>query len=299
MKILKWVGITLGTLVGLLLIFVAVTYIITDRHFNQTYDITAETVTVSTDSSVVAHGKHVATIRGCIECHGEDLSGQVFIDDPAIGLLIATNLTSGEGGIGSDYSNEDLVRSIRHGVKKNGKPAIFMPSHEYNPIDKRDLSALVSYIRSVEPVDNPQPATEVGMVARFLYMYGGMHLVPARLIDHSKPIPEPEENRTPLAMGEYLAVTCTGCHGSGFGGGAIPGVPPDWPEAPNITPGGNLGNWTIEDFKATMETGVTPEGKELRMQYMPWQMLGAMTDEELEGLFTYLRSLPPKETGTR
>lgn len=299
MKILKWVGIALGTLLGLLLIFIAVTYIITDRHFNKTYDITAETVTVSTDSSVVAHGKHVATIRGCIECHGGNLGGQVFIDDPAIGLLIATNLTSGEGGIGSDYSNEDLVRSIRHGVKKNGKPAIFMPSHEYNPIDKKDLSALVSYIRSVEPVDNPQPETEVGMVARFLYMYGGMHLVPARLIDHSNPIPEPEENRTPLAMGEYLAVTCTGCHGSGFGGGAIPGVPPDWPEAPNITLGGNLGNWTVEDFKATMETGITPEGKELRLPYMPWQMLGAMTDEELEGLFTYLRSLPPKETGTR
>lgn len=299
MKILKWVGITLGTLAALLLIFVAVTYFITERHFNETYQINAETVEVSADSSVIAHGKHVATIRGCVECHGEGLGGQVFIDDPAVGLLIATNLTDGEGGIGQEYTNEDLVRAIRHGVNKDGKPAIFMPAHEYNPIDRSDLSALISYIRSVEPVDNELPQTEVGMLARFLYMYGGMHLVPAKLIDHSKPIPEPEENRTPLEMGEYLAVTCTGCHGEGFAGGAIPGVPPDWPEAPNITPAGNIENWTVEDFRATMETGVTPEGKELRMSYMPWQMLGAMTDEELEGLYTYLQSLPPKETGTR
>ncbi len=299
MKILKWVGIILGTIAALLLIFIAVTYFITERHFNETYDIQAETVEVSADSSIIAHGKHVATIRGCIECHGEGLGGQVFIDDPAVGLLIATNLTSGEGGIGDDYSDEDMVRAIRHGVNKDGKPSIFMPSHEYNPIDRRDLSALVSYIRSVEPVDNVQPATQVGMVARFLYMYGGMHLVPARMIDHNNPIPEPEENRTPLERGEYLAVTCTGCHGEGFAGGAIPGVPPDWPVAPNITPTGNIGNWTLDDFKATMETGVTPEGKELRMPYMPWQMLGAMTDEELEGLYTYLRSLPEKETGTR
>lgn len=299
MKILKWVGIVLGTIAALLLIFIAVTYFITEQHFNETYDIQVEMVEVSADSSVIAHGKHVATIRGCIECHGENLGGQVFIDDPAIGLLIATNLTSGEGGIGEEYTNEDMVRAIRHGVNKDGKPAIFMPSHEYNPIDRSDLSALISYLRSVEPVDNVQPATEVGMVARFLYMYGGMHLVPAQMIDHSKPIPEPEENRTPLEMGEYLAVTCTGCHGDGFAGGPIPGTPPDWPEALNITPAGNIGNWTFEDFKTTMETGVTPEGTELREPYMPWSMLGAMKEEELDGLYTYLRSLPAKETGTR
>lgn len=299
MKILKWVGITLGTLIALLLIFVAVTYFITERHFNETYQIEPGMVEVSTDSSIIAHGKHVATVRGCIECHGGSLGGAVFLDDPAVGLLIATNLTTGQGGIGSEYSDGDLIRSIRHGVKKNGKPAIFMPSHEYNPIDKRDLSALMSYIRSLEPVDNELPETKVGMMARFLYMYGGMHLVPARLINHNNPIPEPVENRTPLEMGEYLAVTCTGCHGEGFAGGAIPGVPPDWPVAANITPKGNIGNWTLQEFITTMETGVTPEGKELRQPYMPWEMLGAMTDEELEGLYTYLRSLPEKETGTR
>lgn len=299
MRVFKWVGIILGTLVVLLLIFVAVTYFISERHFNTTYQIEAETVEVSSDSTVIAHGRHVATVRGCLECHGDNLGGGVFIDDPAIGLLIATNLTTGKGGIGAEYTNEDMVRAIRHGVKKDGKPAIFMPSHEYNPIDKRDLSALVSYIKSAEPVDNEQPDTKVGMLARFLYMYGGMHLIPARLIDHNNPIPEPVANRTPLEMGEYLAVTCTGCHGEGFGGGAIPGVPPDWPEAPNLTPAGNLANWTVEDFKSTMQTGVTPEGLELRQQYMPYQFLAEMTDEELEGLFVYLRSLPEKETGTR
>lgn len=299
MKILKWGGVLLGTLVALLLIFVAATYFITERHFNETYQIEAETVEVSSDSTVIAHGKRVATVRGCLECHGDDLGGGVSIDDPAIGLLIATNLTTGEGGIGGEYTNEDMVRAIRHGVNKDGKPAIFMPSHEYNSIDRRDLSALISYIRSVEPVDNVPPETNIGMLARFLYLYGGMHLVPARLIDHSNPIPEPVENRTPLEMGEYLAVTCTGCHGAGFGGGAIPGVPPDWPDAPNLTRGGNLANWTLDDFKSTMQTGITPEGLELKQQYMPYQFLSEMTDEELEGLFVYLRSLPVKETGTR
>lgn len=299
MKILKWAGIILGTIVVLLLIFTAVTYFITEQHQNTTYQVPAETIEISTDSSVVAHGKHIATIRGCFECHGSNLGGQVFLDDPAVGLLIATNLTKGEGGIGSDYTDADLIRSIRHGVKKDGKTVLFMPSHEYNPIDSRDLSALLSYIRTVESVDNELPKSEVRMLGRFLYMYGGMHLFPAELIDHSKPIPEPVEERTPLEIGEYLAVTCTGCHGEGFAGGKIPGVPPEWPEALNITQAGNLGNWEFEDFRNTMKTGITPEGRELRQPYMPWGMLGAMTDNELEGLFTYLKSLPPKETGTR
>lgn len=299
MKIIKWIGISLGSIAALILIFIAVTYFITEQHRNQIYQIEGETVEVSADSAAIAHGKHVATIRGCVECHGDNLGGKVFIDDPAMGLLIATNLTDGEGGIGSEYTNEDLVKAIRNGVNKEGKPAIFMPSHEYNSIDSRDLSALISYIRSVEPVDNVQPESSIAILARLIYLFGDLHLFPARMIDHEKPIPEPVESRTPLEMGEYLAATCTGCHGAGFAGGKIPGVPPDWPEASNITPSGNLGNWTADDFKAAMKTGVTPEGKELVMEYMPWQVLGEMNDEELEGLFTYLQSLPEKETGTR
>ncbi len=48
-----------------------------------------------------------------------------------------------------------------------------------------------------------------------------------------------------------------------------------------------------------MRTGITPDGRELPNQYMPWRVFGQMTDEELQGLFVYLQSLPATETGNR
>jgi mono/diheme cytochrome c family protein len=292
MKIVKWLLYGFGILVLAVLILVAAVYLITEKHRNTTYDIAAETIDIEVNQEVLDHGKHVATVRGCVDCHGEKLGGRIFIEDPVVGLLPADNLTTGEGGIGDEYSDADMIRAIRHGVRKDGKSVVFMPSHEYNEIDSKDLGSLIAYIRSVEPIDNPLPETQINIPFRLIYLIGGkLHLFPARLIDHSKPIPEPVENRNPMELGKYLAVTCTGCHGGDYKGGPIPGVPPSWPESTDITSEGNLGRWTPEQFKEVMRTGITPEGREMNTQYMPWQTFGRMTDEELEGLYTYFSSL--------
>lgn len=300
MKILKWGALVLGILLVIIVILVTLGYLITEQHRNETYLIETEPIQISYDEETLATGRHVATIRGCIDCHGENLGGDVFIEDPVVGLLIASNLTTGRGGIGESYTDEDLVKAIRHGVNKDNKSVIFMPSHEYNQIDSNDLAALIAYIRSVEPVDNELPDTKIGLPFRMMYWLGGdIQLFPARLIDHSVPIPEPVLDRTPVELGKYVAATCTGCHGAGYSGGAIPGVPPDWPEASNITLNGPLGSWTEQDFLTAMRTGVTPDGRELRNEYMPWQVFGHMTDEELTGLFAYLQSVEPREFGNR
>ena len=94
-------------------------------------------------------------------------------------------------------------------------------------------------------------------------------------------------------------MTCIGCHGPGLSGGPIPGVPADWPPAPNLTPGGRLSQWSEDDFIRVMRTGVTPDSKQIANRYMPWQALGQMTDDELKALWLYLQSLPAKPTGNR
>jgi hypothetical protein len=101
-----------------------------------------------------------------------------------------------------------------------------------------------------------------------------------------------------IAYGKYLAASCTGCHHSNFEGGAIPGVPPSWPKAANLTQKGNLRNWKYADFKKTLTTGITPEGKKLNPQYMPWPATAAMNDTELSALFLFLKSLPNAEADT-
>jgi len=301
MKLLKWGLYVVAVFVVIGIIILTTIYFVTESHRNTIYNIPVEPISIPEyDSEALANGKHVATIRGCVDCHGEGLEGGTFIDDPVVGHLIATNLTSGKGGIGSEYKIEDWIRAIRHGVRKDGKSVIFMPSHEYNQIDRKDLADLVAYIKSVPAADNELPNTEIGLPFRAMYLLGGeIHLFPARLIDHSLPIPEPIESRPPVVLGEYLAATCTGCHGAGFSGGTIPGVPPNWPAATNLTKGGPLAGYSADDFISTMRTGVTPDGREMESQFMPWGVFGQMTDEELSGLFAYLQSLPARETGSR
>ena len=52
-----------------------------EGHLHRRYEIAAEAVVLPTDAEAVARGAHVAIVRGCTSCHGEDLGGTVFIDE--------------------------------------------------------------------------------------------------------------------------------------------------------------------------------------------------------------------------
>lgn len=301
MKILKWFGIIIGSTLLILAVTITVLFLISKQHENQIYHIDISPISIDyNDENLLERGRHVATIRACVECHGDNLGGRIFIEDPVVGMLVATNLTDGPGGIGSTYNDEDFIKAIRNGVRKDGKSVIFMPSHEYNVIDSDDLAALMAYIRSKDPVDSTYlPETKIGFPFRLMYVLSDIHLFPARLIDHSLGIPEPVAERTPRQLGAYVATTCIGCHGDNYGGGRIPGVPPHWPEASNLTNGGVLADYTEGEFFRAMREGINLEGRIMEQEFMPWQVFGYMTDEELSGLFEYLQSLPPRETGSR
>jgi hypothetical protein len=48
----------------------------------------------------------------------------------------------------------------------------------------------------------------------------------------------------------------------------------------------------LEQFKNTLRTGTTPEGKAMDVKFMPWAPMGLMTDMELEAIYNYLQSMP-------
>lgn len=298
-KALKITGVTLAALLILLVVLATAIYIITQQHWNTTYELSYEPVEISNDPAVLEHGRHLLTIRGCFDCHGENLAGKIFLEDPVVGRIVASNLTAGEGGVSRDYADEDLVRAIRKGVRKDGKSVLFMPSHEYAMIHQKDLDAMVSYIRNIEPVNSNLPEHKINIPMRAMYLIGGdITLFPARVIDQTAhiPIDEPETVRE---TGQYLSTTCIGCHGRNLSGGKIPGVPPNWPDASNLTPAGPMADWSEADFFKAMREGVTPDGRELQSEFMPYPMVGQMTDDELHALFVYLQSIEPSETGVR
>jgi hypothetical protein len=55
---------------------------------------------------------------------------------------------------------------------------------------------------------------------------------------------------------------------------------------PNLTPGGNLAFWTEAAFISTMRTR--------QSEWMPYESLAKMSDDELMAIWTYLASLDTK-----
>lgn len=295
-NVLRWIGVVLAGLVGLLTVAAALVFFVSESRINKTYDIALESVASSTDEDALARGEHLAVIQGCTDCHGADLAGEPFLEDPAIGHLYASNLTAGEGGIGRVYTDADWVRAIRHGVGPDGKPLLYMPAQDFYHLSDEDLAALIAYLKSVPPVNNSLPDDAIGPLGRILFLAGQLPLVPAEMIDHDGPRPYAPPPGVTVEYGQYLAVTCTGCHGQDLSGGPIPGAPPNWPPAANLTPAGHLAEWSEGDFISAMRTGISPDGHEID-PVMPIEAVRAMTDEELKALWLFLQSLPPVAGG--
>ncbi len=263
------------------------------------YDVPEPQLTIRTDSATVARGRHLAVAVGkCNDCHDPGLKGKIFIQDPAFGLLVTSNLTSGRGGVLSNYTDGQLARAIRNGVRYDGSPLLFMPSNEFNHFSDEDLAAIIAYVRAQPPVDNELPKSKVGLLPRLLYVTNKLDLVPAELIDHAKHPPTIPAGVT-REYGEYMAQTggCFGCHGPGLSGGPIPGAPPSFPKATNITPTG-IGKWTEAQFIQAMRSGVRPDGTAIN-PFMPWNAVGQLSDDELRALWLYLTSVPSRASGTR
>jgi mono/diheme cytochrome c family protein len=100
------------------------------------------------------------------------------------------------------------------------------------------------------------------------------------------PITAPPAGST-LLYGEYILSyqDCRACHGAKLTGGVPGQLGPIGPDL-NLVKG-----WKLEQFIATMRTGVDPDGHELSKE-MPWQPIGRMSDEELGAVYQYLTHLP-------
>lgn len=253
---------------------------------------------ISNDSATIAKGAHlVDAVSGCIHCHGADLGGDVLVDEPLVLRLSAPNLTAGPGGVLSQYDDAAIEAAVRHGVAPDGRVLRFMPSHEYAGLADDHLAAIIAYMRAQPPVDRAVPPLRVGPIGRVLAVAGQLALFPYDLIDHAKRAPAVAPVGSTIENGRYLAAGCVGCHGATLGGGKIPGAPPDWPPASNLTPTG-IGAWSEAEFIRTLRTGVNPSGRALNTA-MPWKQLGHMTDDELTALRRYLATVPARPTGSR
>lgn len=290
-KIAKYTGLGLLVLICLALLAYTAVYLHTEKKINKVYSYQADPITVPMDSATIARGQHLVQIRGCEDCHGKDLGGKVMIDDPMMIRITAPNITRGPGGLPAEYGTADWVRTMRHGVDKQGRSLYMMPSHELYKLTDTDLAAIIAFCRAAEPVaSSGDKLHSLGPIGRVLLATDNVTILPAEKIDHRASAIEHQSEEIGASFGEYLATTCQGCHRENMEGGAP--LAPGFPEVPDITARGNLHNWKVEQFITVMRTGVTPEGKTLDNDYMPWKTFSAFTDDELSSLYLYLESLP-------
>jgi len=297
---LRWLVIILGGLIGVVLIIGLILYGIGQIRLNKTYSITPLMVVIPSDQQSLQEGKRIFRYRGCEACHGEDLQGVVYLENPAIGQVITPNLTTGVGGIGNERTDLDLVRAVKYGVSSDGTASLFMPSTEFYYLSDQDLGAILAYIRSKPAFDNQPEPSELSTTG-FIVMNLTQEItfLPAELIPLGEEPPAAPEPGLSVEYGEYLALSCPVCHGLGFSGGEISGFPPEWPAAGNLTPGpgSRLPTWGIEGFIEIIQKG-EKHGRAIHPDYMPWTSYRYMNDLELRALYHFLIELEPVEFGS-
>ncbi len=299
MKLLKWLGIAVASVVVLILVCGAAVYVGSNRHIEHKYTIAPEHITIPTDSASLARGQHlVEAVTKCEDCHRPNLGGGVFIDQAPFMRLYAPNIT--RGGVGAQLSDADWVRAIRHGVLPDGRGAVIMPAEAFRYMSDADLGAVIAYVKSVPAVTTTWPAPSFGPISRALFALDKLPMIPAARFDHARPgyaFPAPD---TSVAYGGYLANIggCSSCHNPVFSGGPNPAGPPNSPPPMNLTPTG-LAGWTEAMFVDVLRKGKKPDGSAIDPNFMPWPSSGRMTDAEIHAVWRYLQSLPPKQFAER
>ncbi len=298
----KWVSRTSIALVALALGGVAATVLgksIGERKMLRSVAIQVPALGVAPDAAHVEHGRYLYSTRGCADCHGADGAGNTVIKDGGM-LVVAPNITRGANGTTAAYQVVDWVRTIRHGIKPNGHPVMVMPSEDYARLTDEDTAALIAYLKQLPPVAGRQAVIQLPTPVKAMYAFGFIKDASEK-IDHRLAPPRPVPATVSIEHGAYMANACIGCHGATLSGGRVPGSPPSWPAAANLTPGRGsamIRYPTPEAFIAMLRSGQRPDGKPIS-PVMPFGSLKQMNDTDAQALYAYLKTVPPREAGQR
>jgi cytochrome c553 len=285
---LKWIGIVVGALV---LVVVALHFVGKSR-LNNAPEVVTKPVTVPSDETAVARGKHlVNVVSQCRFCHGDQLEGSIFLDNEMGMYLAAPNLTSGQDGIGASYTDADWERALRHGIGADNRVLAIMPSNYFAKYSDADLAAVIAYLKTVPAVDSELGPRRIGFPGSVFGVLAFDDFTRINGIDHASVGKKAPVAEVTAEFGEYMVsiAMCSECHAANLAGVVGDDGPPP---GPNLTPSGDLGGWTEVDFITAIRTGQTPDGKQLDGDQMPWGSFSQMSDTELQSIWLYLQSLP-------
>lgn len=296
-RLLKWLGVVVVLLVVVGIGLVLAANMLFERKRERVIQLDVKPVPFVADAAALERGRYLFMSRGCGGCHAANGAGSAFIDEPDGFYVRSPNIT--RTGVVAKYGEVDWVRAIRHGVKPDGRPLFIMPSEDYNRFTDQDVAALIAYARTLPAVSGGSAELRVPLPVKALYAIGIVK-DSAEKINHSLPPSVPVPEAVTPEHGKYVANLCLGCHGEGLSGGKIPGGPPNWPAASNLTPGQGtvLAVYdSVDKMKAMFRSGKRPDGSAVTV--MPFPTLREINDTDVTALYAYLKQLPPRPAGGR
>jgi len=317
---LKWTLRILGGLLGLIVLVVVIVLVYVNTSWDKASDRRIPAMTASLSSESIKRGEYLFkyTVQ-CWGCHSAKMdanappSGGREFDlrnvGPGFGVFYAPNITPDkETGIGL-WSDGEIVRAMREGIRKDGKSLFpIMPMEALRGLSDADALAIGAYLKSLPAVRNEVKKSELTFTAKALFAFG--IIGPEKQIDTPIETPSKEDR---LAWGRYLAnnvSTCMDCHtprnlqdgsfyrdslfaGSTIGFGEDEKDPGSIAYARNITSDKEtgIGNWTEEQFFNAVRVGMRPDGTVLS-SHMPYSYYGLWEDDEIRAVFEYLKTVP-------
>lgn len=251
----------------------------------------------------VARGAYlVQGPMGCGNCHtpmgpdgfieDQELAGRLVDANEAF-TAIAPNITP--AGLVGDWTDAELTRAIREGLRPDGSvigPP--MPFAMYRGLGDDDLMSVVAYLRTLPPVEHDPGQSEYHVPLP--PSYGppvGTVVAPERGVSVeygaylAGPVAHCMECHTPMGPNGPMLDTDLGRGGFEFHG------PWGTSVAANITSHEDgLAKYSDAELAVMITDGVRPDGSRM-LPPMPFGFLKGMTDEDLQAVILYLRSLPP------
>lgn len=288
--------------------------VVIQLRWKRTFDAPYPEIHASKDPEVIARGAYlVYGPAHCVNCHTQGEAQRAAAEEGAtpplsggnrwsfpMGRIYSPNLTPDkETGIGR-YTDAELARVLRHGVRPDGRAAL--PFMEFQSLSDEDLTAVISFLRSQPAVRNVIPPNEVNLLGRAVLAFLIKPIGPKETPPKATPAHE-----ATVARGAYLANSvagCAECHtrrnmldGSYVaarfsGGGELPADGrPGWVTVtPNLTPSkhGRITSWSEEQFVGRFGVGMGIKGS-----HMPWRQFQRMSDTDKRAIYRYLRTLKP------
>lgn len=275
-KLLRITGYIVVAIAGLALLAVLAIYLISARLLASAPTPQPSRLAEPT-AEQLADAPRQLRVHGCVGCHGANLQGQLFFDEPGLAKLFAPNVTL----LAAKMSDGQLDHAIRQGIGHDGRSLLVMPSQQYQFLSDSEVAALIAAIRKLPRGQTEQPPKSVGPLGRIGLVIGKFKTAPATMEEYrSAQLPD---FGTQFAKGRHIVqTTCTECHGPQLKGKEVkPGtISPDLSIA---------GAYDLDQFTALLRTGVGPGNKNIGMMgEVARSDFSHMTGEEIAAVHDYL-----------